>query len=215
MPLRDMMRGMGTLADATEQQIEPALTLLPGPVRALLDRARRAAGDLGARTLSPPPEPEDIARAAAWLRGTETGRDGAAALVRALAWGWRAGMAEHPFLFSETVAVAALAAMGDAGRARGGMRAAHILARLVEAHVVGHVPGAPITLSRTARETALRVFAAVFVWLLTERAGDVQEEAALMEMALALVDAAAAELEAAAGDPDATGAVLERLAGQL
>lgn len=197
MPLRDVLRGVTTVADLTEEILEPATALLPGPVQSTFRSALATFEGAGASAVTPRIDPADIARASAYLQGVDVSRDALETFVNVLAFAWERGQAGHDgqhLLFSETVAAARLATaeIANAGKRVAGIvhaRAAALLTVLRKSTAASRLPGIPMTPGEKERASIDRTLLAAFTWLLSERALDLGEEERLLELALALIQA--------------------------
>jgi hypothetical protein len=203
MPLRDMLRGVTTVADLTEEILEPATALLPGPVQSTFKSALATFEGAGASAATPRIDPDDIAKASAYLKGLDISHDALETFVNVLAFAWERGQAGHDgqhLLFSETVAAASLVAAGKADAGKGATTEAHhasaaaILTALRRSTAASRLPGiplvqGPITPGPKERAAIDRTLLAACAWLLSERALDLGEEERLLGLALALVEA--------------------------
>ncbi|NNE88360.1 MAG: hypothetical protein HKN27_09820 [Silicimonas sp.] len=186
-PLRDIMRGVGMFAEITEDTLEPAASLLPGPVRHTFHGVLTSLEAVGSRAVTPPLDVQTIALAS---RFVSVGQDsGAQALVHALGFAWQKASvlrAERHFLFSEVIAARALNALEMADDLAPEVRGAMIFNVLVKAHPMGRMPGVEPNLpAEDETQVELFLFAAL-VWLFTERARTLDEEEKLLDLALAL-----------------------------
>jgi hypothetical protein len=192
MPLRDILRGVATVADLTEEVLEPATALLPGPVRSSFRSALATFDGAGARAVTPRIDPADIAQASAFLHGSDTGLEAIETFVSVLAYAWQHAQsmgADQHLLFSETVAAASLAVIGKGDARASETRTAAILMALRRTNTASRLPGIPMTPTEDERAYVDRILMAACVWLLSERASGVVEEKRLLELALALVRA--------------------------
>jgi propanediol dehydratase small subunit len=227
MPLRDVLRGVSTFAEMTEQALEPLAANLPSPVRTTLRKTLRKIEGLGSDLIGPNVTHDDIFQAAAFVRGEAQGaRDlKRCAVVLGFAWDAVQKTDNFPFLVSETLAAMRLSRISDGNASP--ERAARILRTLRDHHVAGGAPGIISDLSETDRaEIDLRLFA-IAVWLLADRAETLPEEVQLLDMALAftrayeaaVVQAMAAKVDAnsetRADAPTDLAQMLQTLSGQL
>lgn len=186
-PLRDIMRGVGLFAEMTEDTLEPAANLLPDPVRRTFHGVLTSLEAVGSRAVASPLDLNAIASAAQFMKSEVT--DGTTNLVKVLAFAWKKTAvirtAKH-LLFSEVVAAHALSTLQLAPDLSSGVRSAMIFNALASAHPIGRMPGVDPSLS-AEDETQVGLFLfAVLVWLSTERAGTLDEEEQLLDLALAL-----------------------------
>jgi len=189
-PLRDIMRGVGLFAEMTEDTLEPAASLLPGPVRQTFHGVLTSLEAVGSRAVTPPLDVQTIASAARYVGVGQEG--GAQSLVHALGFAWQKASVlrtERHFLFSEVIAARALNALHMAEDLSPEVRAAMIFKALVKAHPMGRMPGIEPSLpAEDETQVELFLFSAL-VWLLTERARSLDEEEQLLNLALALTTA--------------------------
>lgn len=197
MPLRDVLRGVTTVADLTEEILEPATALLPGPVQSTFRSALATFEGAGASAVTPRIDSADIVKASAYLQGADVSREGLETFVNVLAFAWERGQAGHDgqhLLFSETVAAASLASASSTGArkataATARARAAALLMALRASTAASRLPGIPMKPLEKERASIDRTLLAAGTWLLSERALDLSEEERLLELALALVHA--------------------------
>lgn len=186
-PLRDIMRGVGMFAEMTEETLEPAANLLPGPVRQTFRGVLTSLEQVGARAVTPTLDVRTIALASHFVSGAEHGES--EAFVQALAFAWQKASSlreDRHFLFSEVIAARALNALQVAPDTPPELRGALIFNALVKAHPMGRMPGVEPSLSAADEiEVDLFLFAAL-VWLFTERADTLGGEEQLLDLALAL-----------------------------
>jgi hypothetical protein len=218
MPLRDLMRGVASIAESTEIALEPALSSLPLGARDVFGRALQAIEEEGARLLAPQIGHDDIRRAAEFLRGTANRRRDAECCARVLgfAWDYMRGDDEHTYdILSETLAVSRLAALRNAPAISENEHAAQLFLDLRGWRVVGSLPGLPISEAAAQREaTDLKLFA-LMAWLLTHRAEDRDAEIELLKMALALTQALRSDILAALADQSRLAAQFKIVADHL
>lgn len=217
-PLRDILRGMTSVAGATEDMLAPAARALPAPLRDAAKQALRALEGRGEQLLTPDTTMDDIARAGAFLRGDMHGRRDAACCARVLAFAWARLHGADPtyhHMLSETVASSRLVALRRGGPRGAAEHAAHLFTDLRAWHVAGHAPGLPVPLARDEQDAVDLKLVAVMVWLLSDRGHDIADEGALLEMAMALALACRARVLAAIGDPDRLARELVTLSDHL
>lgn len=215
MPLRDAFRGLATVAELTEEAMEPLVHTLPDPVRAVLRNVIRKIEGAGSELIGPHVTYDDIQRAAAFIGGRSYGGGDIGLCATVLGFAWdkvRKTENFHPFL-SETLASVRLSRLHKTGTPS--EQATLVLRALKENHIAGRLPGVAIEPSETERkEVDLRLFSIV-VWLLAERAETLEEELQLLDMALALTRAYETRvLEAMEESADLDG-LLQSLSGHL
>jgi len=218
MPLRDILRGITTVADMTEEVFEPATALLPGPVQSSFRSAFAAFEGAGASAVTPSIDLVDITDASAFLQGSDTSRKALETFVNVLAYAWehaQSKSAEQHLLFSETVAAASLAVIGLGDAKTSHARAAAILIALRKTNTASRLPGVPMTPSEDERAYIDQTLLAACVWLLSERAPDLGEEARLLKLSLALTHAFEREVLAGFTDQLMLAEQLQSLAEHL
>jgi hypothetical protein len=209
---------MSSMAGATEDMLQPAARALPAPLRDTVKQALRALEGQGERLLTPDTTQEDIRRAAAFLRGDVHGRGDAACCARVLAFAWarlRPSNPDYHHMLSETVAASRLVALRRYGSLSAADHAAHLFADLRSWHVAGHAPGLPVPLARDEQDAVDLKLAAVMVWLLSDRGADIAEEAALLDMAMALARACRHSVLGSMEDQDRLAHELKTLSDHL
>ena len=215
-PLRDIMRGVGLFAEMTEDTLEPAASLLPGPVRRTFHGVLTSLEAVGSRAVAPPLDVQTIASAAHFVRTDNP--DGASNLVQVLAFAWQkySGLrTERHFLFSEVVAARALGALQMASDLPPEMRGAMIFKALEKAHPMGRMPGVdPHLTADDETQVSLFLFATL-VWLSTERARTLDEEEQLLDLALALTMAKQETVAKCFADLDQVGHALRDMADHV
>jgi len=219
MPLRDVLRGVTSVADVTEEVLEPAAALLPGPVQATFRSALATIEGAGSRAVTPVIDHGDIDRASAFLQGSDTSREALETFVNVLTYVWERSLsknADHPhILFSETIATASLMVKGRGEAASSYARTAAILMALRQANAASRLPGTPIAPSDDERAFIDQTLLSGCVWLLSDRAPDLAEEERLLDLASTLVQALAGDVAAGFADQDLLAEHLQSLADHL
>lgn len=106
MPIRDALRGVVNLADATEDMLEPASKLLPEPLRSRFHSAMQAFEQAGKRLLHAPIDMERISDAAQFARGIALDKTGVSAAASVIVFAWEhlnQSRVDHRHLISETI----------------------------------------------------------------------------------------------------------------
>ena len=218
MPLRDAVRGVSRLADATEEALEPAARLLPEPIRSRLRKAMISLESAGRRLVSSPVTSGSIKDAAAFLSGdsVDTAARDACAAVFCYAWDHlhESGL-KHNHLISETVLADVFSHLDAAAEQGGSQRAALIVSRILRSSAIGPMPGLAGVSSEADKAEELVALSAIAVWLLTDRADGVSEEEKLLDLSLALTVAVRDELLQAKDDAVAVAQLLESAAVHL
>lgn len=218
MPLRDILRGVTTVADLTEEVLEPATALLPGPVQATFRSALSSFDQAGARAVTPRIDMADIAGAKAYLEGGDQNSGALQTFIGILAFVWELAHSRHrdqQLLFSETVAAARLAIRGRSDERTVYARAASILICLRRANAASRFPGTPMTPDEGEGAYIDQVWLSAVVWLLTERASTIDEDIRLLELAFALCDALEEEIMTDMEDEGRLAESLQSLANHL
>lgn len=217
-PIRDVLRGVSTAAEITEELLKPATPLLPKPVRSLFTSTLKAVEAAGQAELRQPLDPADIECAVEFLNGTDSSKEHSSTFLRVLVNAWdrsRAINSPSPVHISETLASMSIRGSGDSSGASGHARAAEIIVNLRTSHCIGRVPGTPLSLnSEDQRQTDLDL-AGIFVWLLAERDQSADDEERLLQLATALVHTLQEEVLEQFGDTAALAEELRRLAAFL
>ena len=214
-PLRDLLRGVRTATEISEEVLRPLGGLLPGTLRRMLHDTLEAADRAGRQaTHFDAPEPAEIAAAADVLAN---GEGALPALTRVLAYGLERALAADAarhLMISETVASMALrgALAGGGGRAA---RAARMVQALSRAHVAGRMPGTGLALDAAEQARIDRALIGVMLWLMAERAATPAEEARLLELSVGLAQALSDELDPLMSDAEALARELDQLAGMI
>ena len=215
-PLRDLLRGAKTAADATEEMLEPAFRIVPRPLRTAFRSALEAAEASGRSILPDQIGQHEINAASRFLAGDETTAAAAYAFVRALGYGWdkcqRSDPARNRLLISETVATHAVALFqSNKGEcATGEMRAAQIIAALQKDRAIGRMPGTPVSSESETKRAGLALLA-VALWLLADRPESPTEEDRILELSFALTSAFGDDLMPKLSTADGLAAELARL----
>ena len=217
MPLRDVLRGVASFAEATEDILAPLKDALPPPVRTTLRSALRTIEGHGAEIVGGQVDLDDIGRASAFLRGVahEAGDAECCAKVLAFAWEKMTSPQNLRPLLSETLSSLRMSTLGDAHLGAPSNHAALVLKTLRDGHVAGGLPGVSSDLSHGEQEAIdLRLFAFA-IWLLADPGQTLDEEMQLLDMAMALTQAFGDDVsKAMVGEGDLV-ALLETLSDHL
>ena len=219
-PLRDLLRGAKTAADATEEILEPASRIVPRPLRTVFRSALEAAEASGKSILSDRLGQHEINAASRFLAGDDTSSGAASAFVRALGYGWekclRSDPARNRLLISETVAGHAVARFQSSASEypSGEMRAAQIIASLQKDRAIGRMPGTPVS-SESERNRANLALIAIALWLLADRPASPTEEDRILELSFALTHALGDDLMPKLSTADEIAEELARLRSHI
>ena len=191
MPLRDALRGVASLADATEDMLEPATRLLPEPLRSRFRHALESLEAAGKRLLHAPIDTNQINTAARFLTASGTDKNASATCAGVFVFAWEhlhtAGVDRH--LISETIIADRLGRTRETSSATGVDFAAAILADLRTSSAIGRMPGLARGIKAGEESTVDLLLGAIAVWLLSGRAATLAEEEKLLDLSLALVRA--------------------------
>lgn len=203
MPLRDALRGVATLADATEDMLEPAARLLPEPLRSRFHHALTSLEQAGRRLIHAPIDTKQIETASHFLIATETdaGASGSCATVLVYAWEHlNEASVDHRHMISETIVADRLARTRGTMGITGVDFAAAVLMDLRRSSAIGRMPGlARGTAAEDQPEVDLALLS-IAVWLLSGRATSLAEEERLLDLSMALVRALENEARQAFAD---------------
>lgn len=192
MPLRDALRGVASLADATEDMLEPAAQLLPEPLRSRFQSALGALERAGKRLVHSPVDTDQIAAASRFLAATETDRPAADACARVLVYAWEhlnEASVDHRHLISETIVADRLYRSRGTSDTAGESFAAAAIADLRTSSAIGLMPGLARGITAEEETEVDLALLAIAVWLLSDRAETLEEEEKLLDLAMALVRA--------------------------
>ena len=215
-PLRDLLRGAKTAADATEEILEPASRIVPRPLRTMFRSALEAAEASGKSILADRLGQHEINQASRFISGEDTTSDAASAFVRALGYGWDKCLGSDPararLLISETVATRAVARFrsNKIEDPVGEVRAAQIIASLQKDRATGRMPGTPVS-SEAERKRAKLTLIAIALWLLADRPASPADEDRILELSFALANAIGDDLMPKLSTADELAAELARL----
>lgn len=212
MPLRDALRGVASLADATEDALEPAVALLPDSVQGGFRAGLGAARSVGRRLMTAPIDTGAV-RAAADMLAARARAPETLATVVAYAWEHlRGGGQGH--LISETLLAARLSTLPPAGADPAG-RAAHLVADIRTSAIIGRRPSLHSEAHRAEQARIDHALAAIAVWLLAARGRTMAEEETLLGLAFALTAATRGDAPADPDDVEGLARHLQTLADHL
>lgn len=192
MPLRDALRGVASLADATEDMLEPATRLLPEPLRSRFRHALESLEAAGKRLIHAPIDTNQINTASRFLTASGTDKNAIASCASVFVFAWEhlntAGV-DHRHLISETIIADRLGRTREASSATGVDFAAAILADLRTSSAIGRMPGLARGIKAGEESRVDLALGAIAVWLLSGRAETLAEEEKLLDLSMALVRA--------------------------
>ncbi len=186
MPLRDALRGVSSLADATEETIEPAVALLPEPIRDGFRAGLRAVHSVGRRLKAAPIDPGAV-RAAADTLADRAAAPETLATVVVYAWEHLPG-GRHGDFMSETLLAGRLSTRPLTGRAPA-ERAARLIADIRTSAIIARRPGLADADRGVEQARIDQALIAIALWLLAARAPGMAEEETILGLSSALVAA--------------------------
>ena len=192
MPIRDALRGVVSLADATEDMLEPASKLLPDPLRNRFHQAMQAFEQAGKRLIHAPIDMERIAEAARFAQGSGLDKTGVSAAASVIVFAWEhlnQSRVDHRHLISETIVADRLSRLSRTCAETGFAFTASLFQDLRQSSAIGVMPG--LTRGITADEEAEVDLAlvAIAIWIASKRADMLEEEEKLLDLSMALVRA--------------------------
>jgi hypothetical protein len=200
MPIRDALRGVVSLADATEDMLEPASKLLPEPLRSRFHSAMQAFEQAGKRLLHAPIDMERISDAAQFARGIALDKTGVSAAASVIVFAWEhlnQSRVDHRHLISETIVADRLSRLHSDGGHTGFDFAASLFLDLRQSSAIGVMPGVTRGITREEEIEVDLALMAIAVWLASKRADTLEEEEKLLDLSMALVRALQSEAETA------------------
>lgn len=218
LPLRDALRGVATLAEVTEELLEPAAALLPGTVRDGFRSAVHAIEGAGKRLMTAPITLDSVRASSRVLSQGAGDRDALATMAVVIAYAWehlRDAGHEHHLMISETMLAGHLASGSALAGSTAPERAASLVADIAGSAVIGRPPGMPAVGSDADRAAIDTGLVSIMVWLLAMRAETMEEEEKLLDLASALVTAMGEETRAALVDRALLAGHMESLAAHL
>ena len=209
MPLRDALRGVATLADATEDMLEPAARLLPEPLRSRFKHALESLEAAGKRLIHAPIDTSQIEAASRFLTASGADKNAIESCAIVLVFAWEhlnEASVDQRHLISETIVADRLSRTREASSATGAAFAAAILADLRTSCAIGRMPGLARRIKAGEASRVNLALLSIAVWLLSGRAETLAEEEKLLDLSMALVRA----LQQSAQDAFADSAKLSR-----
>lgn len=192
MPIRDALRGVVNLADATEDMLEPASKLLPEPLRSRFHTAMQAFEQAGKRLLHAPINMERISVAAQFARGIAVNKTGVSAAASVIVFAWEhlnQSRVDHRHLISETIVADRLSRLSSAEGDTGFAFAATLFLDLRQSSAIGVMPGVTRGITSDEETEVDLALMAIAVWLASNRADTLEEEEKLLDLSMALVRA--------------------------
>lgn len=193
MPLRDALRGVSRIAEATESALEPAARLLPDPIRAPFHHALKSMGKVGNQLTKTSVSSQQIKRASCFLTGADRSETALMDCVVSFAHGWDSLTREGPCreeAISETLLSELFARQPMQPEPVGAEQAAQILVAIDRSGAIARMPSLAPAFDATAHALVLL---AIVTWLLTDRAETREGEESLLALAYALVRATCKE----------------------
>ncbi|MEQ8923968.1 MAG: hypothetical protein RLP08_18070 [Marinovum algicola] len=218
MPLRDALRGVANLSEATEEALEPALRLLPEPLRSGFHDALKSVEGAGKRLLNAPVDLADLTRAQRVLTGGTHDAEAARACAWVICHAWEhlqgTGLG-HRHLISETILATQLQTPQSAPGAPAAWNAARVIGQIRASSAIGRIPGFVGTVTEPEKQDTDLALIAIAVWLLSDRAERMDQEEGLLDLSAALIRALHDGAPAPADNPDALARFLENASAHL
>lgn len=192
MPLRDALRGASTLADATEEMLEPVAQLFPEPLRSRFKHALDSLEAAGKRLISAPTDTQQIQEAFRFFSGSESTLDAMEACASVLVHAWEHlndANADHRLLISETIVAGQLSTVRHQKSILVPNFGAEVLLALRKSSAIGRMPGLARGITGNDKQDIDLSLLAIAVWLLSSRSKTLAEEEKLLDLSQALVNA--------------------------
>ena len=194
MPLRDALRGAATLADATEDMLEPAAQLFPEPMRTRFRHALQSLEQVGRRLTEAPIGTAQIAAAARFLSGRQVDSAASDACASVLVYAWdhlHEASVTHRHMISEIIVAERMSRIARARPAHADDTAfaATVLTNIRRSSAIGLIPGWSRSIPADEETEIDLALLTIGVWLLTGRADTMTEEETLLDLSMALVRA--------------------------
>lgn len=212
MPLRDALRGMSGFAEAAEEALAPAASILPEPIRSRFRDALRSLERRGKGLINTAISAEQIVIAGNFISGTARGADAASSCAAVFCFAWDHLAESRPgqtYLISETLLSAAMQEHAPPPDQPPSLSAAALYDRIRASAAIGNMPGFIATLSTQSQQEIDLSLLAIIVWLLSDRAATLAEEENLLELSLALVTAIQTDVSAALGNSEKLAQIIE------
>ena len=192
MPLRDALRGVATLADATKEVLELATNLLPDPIRSRFQHALESLEKAGMRLTHGPIDMGQIQSASRFLIAAETDSDAIQACATVFVHAWEhldEASISHRHLISETLVSDRMTRTRAASELSGADFAAAVITNIRRSSAIGLLPGLARGINAKDEIEVDIALLAIAVWLMSGRADSMTEEEKILDLALALVRA--------------------------
>ncbi len=216
-PIRDTLRGVVTIADTTEDLLEPATQLLPAAIRNRFRDALSACENAGKRLVYAPIDPAHVRRAADLVQGLANDRESMESCAAVICHAWehlqKTGT-EHRFLISETLLAGKLTRLPE-NASSPGTTAATLLGMLRNSNVIGLMPGVTSGIAGDGRDATDLALTAIIVWLLSAREGEIAGEEKLLDLSSALIIAVSEDVLEVIDQPDELAALLLHASAHL
>ena len=211
MPLRNALRGVATLADATDELLEPAKRLLPVPVRLRFHRTKLSLEAAGKRLIHAPIDKQKIETASLFLTAADTSTTALQSCATVFVYAvehLNEAFVEQRHMISETIVVQTLKRVTDQSVAKGDAFAAEQVLALCQSSAVSRLPGLKFGTSEQ-QENEINLFVlSVAGCLLSDRSETVDEEERILDLSLTLIEAMQDEVRVALTDSEGLGRFL-------
>lgn len=200
MPLRDALRGVATLADATEDMLVPATQLFPEPLRSRFQHALGSLEQVGKRLIDFQITEGQLVLASRFLLAEETDGMAARTCATVFVYAWEhldEASVTHRHMISETILADLMIRTREASSLAGVAFAAALLMDIRSSSAFGLLPGLTRRISEKDEKEIDLALLAIAIWLLTGRARTLPEEEKLLDLASALLRALEPDARAA------------------
>lgn len=217
-PMRDALRGVVSLVNATEEVLEPAVQLLPKPVRSRFRPALEALEQAGKRLMQSGIDTNEIRSAADYISGVEIDASSATSCAAVFSFAWEylnKNSAGHLYLVSETIIRERLTHVRSDVRLEGVDFAAAAISVIRTSSAIGRLPGLARGISAAEEGDFCLELMAIAVWLLSARSETMIEEEMVLDLSHALLCAMQAEAFAAFDDRAHLARFLEEASAHL
>lgn len=218
MLLRDALRGVADVADATEDALEQAGRMLPEPLRDPILVALRSLERAGRRLVIAPVSLTDLRAAADFVAGRDRSDRAVAETAKVICYAWehlRDARPHDRLMISESILADSLSRIPVEPAGSEALRAARIVVQTRRSSAIGRMPGVSTQVAPDIGDDNDLRLVSVIVWLMSQRAGEIEAEARLLELALVLCTAYGSEIKDAIAAPDRLAVILDVASSHL
>jgi len=218
MPLRDAMRGVANLAEATEEALKPVAVLLPEPLGEGFRNAVRTIESTGKRLIVRPLQHDQLVEASNFAMGKLRGARAARTFAKVFCFAWehiQDKRAAPRYLISETLIAGEAAFMHPDRPTPPPAFAAELVDAIRKSAAIGRIPGLATNFHATEKSDIDMALVTIMVWLLAARAASVTEDLTLLDLAGALVAVTRPDIEGAIRNPEELVVILQNTSTHL